>query len=141
MSVEYLTPKPAVEEFTLPVCPPTPRLPHKVLDWAPTSSLSCSFFDDDNTLLDLSIESFLSGTGKNKSPPSPLFLKRSNDGIRTMPKLRLKPRPSKYSPSITPVDTCAFKSMKRSPSSQQIYLMSRSKKSNLKRSPSFSRAA
>jgi hypothetical protein len=132
MPIEYLTPKPTAEEYMLPVCPPPPTLPHKALVLTP--------FDDNDTLPDLSIGKFLFGTGKNSSP-IPLSLERSYGGISTTLGFRLKPRPSKYSPPLPPVDTFALQSMKRSASSQQIYLMSRKKKSNLTRSPSFSRAA
>jgi hypothetical protein len=125
--------RPTAEEYMLPVCPPTPRIAHMALDSTP--------FDDNNTLSDLSIRKFLFGTGKISSPTKPLFLERSYGGIRTTLEFRLKPRPSKYSPPLPPVDTCALQSMKQSPSSQQIYLMSRNKKSKLTRSPSFSSAA
>ena len=133
MTVEHLTPKPTAEEYMLPVCPPTPRIAHMALDSTP--------FDDNNTLSDLSIGKFLFGTGKISSPTKPLSLERSYGGIRTTLEFWLKPRPSKYSPPLPPVDTCALQSMKQSPSSQQIYLMCRNKKSKLTRSPSFSSAA
>jgi len=133
MAVEHLTPKPTAEEYMLQVCPPPPRIAHTALDLTP--------FDDNNTLSDLSIGKFLFGTGKYSGPTKPLSIERSYCGIRTTLEFRLKPRPSKDSPPLPPVDTCTLQSMKRSPSSQQIYLMSRNKKSKLTRSPSFSRAA
>ncbi|KAL3806535.1 hypothetical protein ACHAXA_001754 [Cyclostephanos tholiformis] len=142
MAAGYITPKPTAGEL-IPMCPPPPALPHKALALTPTSSISRSFDDHDEEACSvLSIGNFLNdGTDRNSSFTRPQPPQRSYDAIRTTPVIWLKPRPSKYTPPSTPVDTCADQSMKRNASSQKIYLMSRNKKLKMTRTLSFSRAA
>ena len=143
MAAEYLTPKPIAEEL-MPVCPPPPELPHRTLALTPTSRISPTFDndDDDEALLELSIGNFLSGIVRNtSSPTSPPPSRRSYEGIGPTPVSWLKPRFSKYTPPIAPIDTCPREPMKRIASSQQLILLSRNKKSKMTRTTSFCRAA
>jgi hypothetical protein len=136
--------------MVLPVCPPPPRA-LRMADLLPISSFDDR--DDAPSSADLSALISRMHVGKLSSPKSPSCvgqLKRRHGhegGIRTIPTIQLKPRPI---PLVdvqvnATLDETAFsasndnnnnKAMSRSPSYAEL-LMSRSKKSQLTRSPSY----
>mmetsp|Transcript_15263 Transcript_15263/g.27748 ORF Transcript_15263/g.27748 Transcript_15263/m.27748 type:complete len:158 (-) Transcript_15263:164-637(-) len=154
MIAAYLTPKPSIDGYKLPACPPPPRGAHKPIDLQsfPSLNFPCCFkdaisSDDANGL-------FLADPGvTTKSMTKNLPAKRSRDGRITKPLslMKLKPRPSKYSaPSRTALSLSSsgktgLHSMTRSSSfhlAQRAYLMSSdTRRPKLPRRPSFSRVA